>query len=149
MALLKVIHIVISLKYSNKAEWQSGYAADCNSVYIGSIPFSASNQKEWSPHIAPVSSLKQTQNTSIVPTDELHFQETKSEKSVFISNSRIVHVSASTWICFSNELVLSKKVKSKSPLSVFLGLWEQFLTKKTVFQSGRLTIEPQWLVFFG
>ena len=25
-----------------KAEWQSGYAADCNSVNIGSIPFSAS-----------------------------------------------------------------------------------------------------------
>ena len=25
------------------AEWQSGYAADCNSVNIGSIPFSASN----------------------------------------------------------------------------------------------------------
>ena len=25
-----------------QAEWQSGYAADCNSVYIGSIPFSAS-----------------------------------------------------------------------------------------------------------
>ena len=34
--------IVISLKYLFKAEWQSGYAADCNSVYIGSIPFSAS-----------------------------------------------------------------------------------------------------------
>ena len=27
------------------AEWQSGYAADCNSVNIGSIPFSASNLK--------------------------------------------------------------------------------------------------------
>ena len=40
---LKVILIVISLKYSYKAEWQSGHAADCNSVYIGSIPFSASN----------------------------------------------------------------------------------------------------------
>ena len=25
------------------AEWQSGYAADCNSVYAGSIPTSASN----------------------------------------------------------------------------------------------------------
>ncbi len=25
------------------AEWQSGHAADCNSVNIGSIPFSASN----------------------------------------------------------------------------------------------------------
>ncbi len=42
MVHLKVIHIVISLKYSNMAEWQSGYAADCNSVNIGSIPFSAS-----------------------------------------------------------------------------------------------------------
>ncbi len=27
------------------AEWQSGYAADCNSVNIGSIPFSASIEK--------------------------------------------------------------------------------------------------------
>ena len=26
------------------AEWQSGYAADCNSVNIGSIPFSASSK---------------------------------------------------------------------------------------------------------
>ena len=42
MALLKVILIVISLKYLQMAEWQSGHAADCNSVYIGSIPFSAS-----------------------------------------------------------------------------------------------------------
>ncbi len=25
------------------AEWQSGYAADCKSVYLGSIPGSASN----------------------------------------------------------------------------------------------------------
>ena len=29
--------------YNNfMAEWQSGHAADCNSVNIGSIPFSAS-----------------------------------------------------------------------------------------------------------
>ena len=26
-----------------KARWQSGYAADCNSVYAGSIPTRASN----------------------------------------------------------------------------------------------------------
>ena len=32
------------MKYNDcSAEWQSGYAADCNSVNIGSIPFSASN----------------------------------------------------------------------------------------------------------
>ncbi len=43
MGLSKVILTVISLKYFLTAEWQSGYAADCNSVYIGSIPFSASN----------------------------------------------------------------------------------------------------------
>ena len=42
MDLLKMILIAINLKYSLLAEWQSGYAADCNSVYIGSIPFSAS-----------------------------------------------------------------------------------------------------------
>ncbi len=41
-ALLKVIPTAISLKLLTKAEWQSGHAADCNSVYIGSIPFSAS-----------------------------------------------------------------------------------------------------------
>ncbi len=40
---LKVILTTISLKLNFKAEWQSGYAADCNSVNIGSIPFSASN----------------------------------------------------------------------------------------------------------
>ncbi len=27
----------------SKARWQSGYAADCNSVYAGSIPTRASN----------------------------------------------------------------------------------------------------------
>ena len=37
-----MILIPISLEYIRKAEWQSGYAADCNSVNIGSIPFSAS-----------------------------------------------------------------------------------------------------------
>ena len=32
------------MKYNDcSAEWQSGHAADCNSVNIGSIPFSASN----------------------------------------------------------------------------------------------------------
>ena len=39
---LKMTPIVISLEYHVVAEWQSGYAADCNSVNIGSIPFSAS-----------------------------------------------------------------------------------------------------------
>ncbi len=38
-----MILIPISLEYTRMAEWQSGYAADCNSVNIGSIPFSASN----------------------------------------------------------------------------------------------------------
>ena len=33
-----------SLIYIILAEWQSGHAADCNSVNIGSIPFSASNK---------------------------------------------------------------------------------------------------------
>ena len=42
MAHLKMILTPISLKLFFKAEWQSGYAADCNSVNIGSIPFSAS-----------------------------------------------------------------------------------------------------------
>ena len=42
MGHLKVILIVISLEYKILAEWQSGHAADCNSVNIGSIPFSAS-----------------------------------------------------------------------------------------------------------
>ena len=37
-----MILIPISLKYTRMAEWQSGYAADCNSVYAGSIPTPAS-----------------------------------------------------------------------------------------------------------
>ena len=46
MVHLRVIIIPISLKIQVMAEWQSGYAADCNSVYIGSIPFSASTAKK-------------------------------------------------------------------------------------------------------
>ena len=42
MVHLRVILIPISFEMQAMAEWQSGYAADCNSVYIGSIPFSAS-----------------------------------------------------------------------------------------------------------
>ena len=37
-----MILIAISLKWLIQAEWQSGYAADCNSVYAGSIPTRAS-----------------------------------------------------------------------------------------------------------
>ena len=44
MAPLKVKIIHISIKYTKLAEWQSGHAADCNSVNIGSIPFSASKR---------------------------------------------------------------------------------------------------------
>ena len=32
------------LQFASLAEWQSGHAADCNSVYAGSIPTSASNK---------------------------------------------------------------------------------------------------------
>ena len=42
MGHLRVILIPISFKMRVMAEWQSGHAADCNSVYIGSIPFSDS-----------------------------------------------------------------------------------------------------------
>ena len=42
MVLLRMIPIRISIEYTILAEWQSGHAADCNSVNIGSIPFSAS-----------------------------------------------------------------------------------------------------------
>ncbi len=35
---------LLGLIYTSLAEWQSGHAADCNSVNIGSIPFSASNK---------------------------------------------------------------------------------------------------------
>ena len=44
MVHLRMILIPISLNYIKAAEWQSGYAADCNSVNIGSIPFSASKK---------------------------------------------------------------------------------------------------------
>ena len=36
---------------TSEARWQSGYAADCNSVYAGSIPTLASN---FFKHLAPL-----------------------------------------------------------------------------------------------
>ena len=44
MDLLKMKPTHINIRICYLAEWQSGHAADCNSVNIGSIPFSASKK---------------------------------------------------------------------------------------------------------
>ena len=64
-------------------------------------------------------------------------------------SSKVTQVSAGTWIFFLKTFPLSKKLKTALAASVFFGLWEQFLTKNTVFQFVIFNIEPQKLIVPG